>query len=95
MAKANELKTKRQETINRWRKEYEQEVKSCLDEAESFAIKHPYDKKCIIKRKNMTEEFKSALHEACREEGMVAAFGWFGRIEIWFDVDDYVATYML
>lgn len=94
MSKANELKTKRQETINRWRKEYEQEVKSCLDEAESFAIKHPYDEKCIIRRKNMTEEFRVALYEACKEKDMVAVFRCFGRIEIWFDVVDYMATYM-
>lgn len=88
-----ELKNKREETIKIWQEKYKDEINSCMDEIQKYAIENPLASTCVIRRKKTTEEFKIALSRACEEQGMVATFGWFGKIEVWFHDWEYAAAW--
>lgn len=85
----------RKNVVKKWQNEYGQEIKSCLDEAEEYAKKHPTAKKCLIKRGRLTKnrKFRVALKRSASEQKMSVLFGYFGRIEIWFDEVDCMAYY--
>lgn len=84
------LENQRQEQIRSWQEKYKHEIKSCLDEVKAYESEHPDALKCIIKRKKTSKEFKIALCKSCEAEDMVAKFGWFGKIEVWFNKDVYI-----
>ena len=89
----NELENKREETIKSWQEKYKNEIKSCMDEIQKQAIENPTASTCVIRRKKTTDEFKIALSKACEEQGMVATFGWFGKIKVWFHDWEYLAAW--
>ena len=91
-----EVEKARRNAVKKWQAEYEQEIKSCLDEAEEYAKNHPTAKKCIIKRRGeltKKRKFRIALQRSASEQEMAALFCYFGRIEIWFDEIDCMANY--
>lgn len=85
-----QLKKQREEKIATLQEKYKEEIDSCIDQAKKYAIEHPSAKRCIIRRKSITKEFKIALEESLKKENFAVDFYLFGWMKIWFD-ELYVA----